>query len=385
MNHDRLTQAAAEHDGSNRQTALPHAASLETPTASSTATTGVWAGTEPREAFSAAVTALGEGLPAIPQIAQPAEGGTRWALDFLAPATGMLDLPVDLTAAGWRLARGEGREQRLSRSHTAQILDAVEEYHDERPTLLTLPGPWHLIRHMSLPSGAPVLSDFGAVRDVLQAYAFAAQAHLAEVERRTGRAPRARIVERHLDPILTGSVPTDSGFRTLPSLPEQAVFTGLQSFLARCGSAPLLHVPKLATVRIGGKDIRHADQLLDIGVGSIVVDLPTGSGSIGSPGEAPAVLAQWERLAEWADAGHEVWLNFPHSIQRARLRQTLELVWEPWNRIGMSRASAAQFGVLTGFAEPVSAGLLPPGADTGTSRSLMAAAADIHNALKEEE
>ena len=358
-----------------------------------TATTGVWAGTEPREAFSAAVSASGEGLPAIPQIAQPAEGGTRWALDFLAPAAGMLDLPVDLSPAGWRLARGEGREQRLCRSHTAQILDAVEEYCDERPTLLTLPGPWHLIRHMTLPTGAPVLSDFGAVRDVLQAYAFAVQAHLAEVERRTGQAPRVRIVERHLDPILTGSVPTDSGFRTLPALPEQAVFTGLQSFLARCGESPLLHVPKLGEVRIGGKDIRHADQLLDIGAGSIVVDLPAGAGaaesdgasSEGTAGDSPAGLARWERLAEWVDAGHEVWLNFPHTIQRARLSQTLALVWEPWQRIGMSRASAAQFGVLTGLAEPASAGLLPARADTGTCRSLMEAATDIHNALKEEE
>lgn len=352
-----------------------------------TATTGVWAGTEPREAFSAAVTASGEGMPAIPQIAQPAEGGARWALDFLAPAAGMLDLPVDLSPAGWRLARGEGREQRLSRSHTAQILDAVEEYCDERPTFLTLPGPWHLIRHMTLPSGAPVLSDFGAVRDVLQAYAFAVQAHLAEVERRTGQAPRVRIVERHLDPILTGSVPTDSGFRTLPGLPEQAVFTGLQSFLARCGENPLLHVPKLGEVRIGGKDIRHADQLLDIGVGSIVVDLPVVSGGEAewAAGESPAGLARWEPLAEWVDAGHEVWLHFPHTIQRARLSQTLALVWEPWQRIGMSRTSAAQFGVLTGLAEPASAGLLPAGAETGTCRSFMEAATDIHTALKEEE
>lgn len=353
-----------------------------------TSTTGVWAGTEPREAFSAAVTASGEGMPAIPQIAQPAEGGTRWALDFLAPAAGMLDLPVDLSPAGWRLARGEGREQRLSRSHTAQILDAVEEYCDERPTFLTLPGPWHLIRHMALPSGAPILSDFGAVRDVLQAYAFAVQAHLAEVERRTGQAPRVRIVERHLDPILTGSVPTDSGFRTLPALPEQAVFTGLQSFLARCGENPLLHVPKLATVRIGGKDIRHADQLLDIGVRSIVVDLPAGSGAAsaeGAAGDSSAGLAQWERLAEWVDAGHEVWLAFPHTIQRAWLSQTLALVWEPWQRIGMSRTSAAQFGVLTGLAEPASAGLLSAEADTGTCRTLTEAASDIHNALKEEE
>lgn len=345
-----------------------------------TATTGVWAGSEPREAFSAAAAAPGEGLPAIPQIAQSAEGGTRWALDFLASAAGMLDLPVDLSASGWRLARGEGREQRLSRSHTAQILDAVEEYRDERPTFLTLPGPWHLIRHLSLPTGAPVLSDFGAVRDVLQAYAYAVRSHLAEVERRTGQAPRVRIVERHLDPILTGSVPTDSGFRTLPALPEQAVLTGLQSFLARCGEHPLLHVPKLASVRIGGKDIRHAAQLLDIGVGSIVIDLPADGADDSSAG-----LARWERLAEWTDAGHEVWLAFPHNLQRERLSQTLALVWEPWQRIGMSRASAAQFGVLTGLAEPASAGLLPQGADTGTCRSLMAAATDIHNALKEEE
>lgn len=336
------------------------------------ATTGVWPGTEPRQAFDAAVSAPEDLTPSVPQMSQPAEGGTRWALDFLGTAAGLIELPVDLAPSGWRLARGEGREQRRLRSHTAQVLDAVEEYRDDRPVLVTLPGPWHFIRRIVLPSGAPVLSDFGAVRDVLQSYAFGVQAHLAEVAGRTGQAPRTRIVERELDPILTGRVPTDSGFRTLPALPEQAVLTGLQSFLARCGEAPVLHVPQLGTVRIAGKDVRHADQLLDIGVESIAVDLPTR-------------LNLWEQLAEWSDTGHEAVLAFPRKLDRSRLSQILRLVWEPWERIGMNRASAAQFGVLTGLSEPASAGLLPEWADIDSARDHMESAAAIHRALKEEE
>ncbi|MBR7502667.1 DAK2 domain-containing protein, partial [Mycobacterium tuberculosis] len=50
---------------------------------------------------------------------------------------------------------------------------------------ISLPGPWTLVTALSLPSGARVLGDSGARRDVVQAYAFGIS-DLAERIRRLG-------------------------------------------------------------------------------------------------------------------------------------------------------------------------------------------------------
>ncbi|WP_101651977.1 hypothetical protein [Brevibacterium ihuae] len=341
-------------------------------------TTGVWPGEDPREGTSAVFEDLAAGYPAIAHTGVPAQGGTRWAVDGIGAAVRLLaELPVDLGSFGWRLSRGEGRDQRVEDSRFGRTLDALGEYGEGYAgrTLVTLPGPWTLIRALSLPSGAPVLGDRGAVRDVAADYAAGIAAELDRCERLLGARPRVRLWEPSLDAILSGAVPTVSGFRTLPALAEQTVTAVLAALLRRTGPDTILGLPALGHVRIRGAAVPHRRLLADAGARALSVPLE----SLGDRG--------WEEVAEAVDTGTEVWLRLP---ARAGQRPDAVTQWvgalaEPWERIGMSRSTLAGFGILTGWELPVGLPpLLPADASVRTALGNTALAARLADALAEE-
>ncbi|GAA4284854.1 methionine synthase [Brevibacterium daeguense] len=340
-------------------------------------TTGVWPGDEPRRAASSAFTHLAEGLPSIPLVAVPAQGGTRWAVDSIGPAVSLLDqLPADLGPFGWRLSRGAGRDVRVERSRFGRTLDAVAEYGEgfAGAALLSLPGPWTLARALSLPDSNRALSDPGAVRDIIQAYAAGVQALRERCERLLGTRPRIRLWEPVLDQILTGSVPTVSGFRTLPALPERTVLDALRSFLVRSGEGTLVTVPQLAAVRLAGKEVAHREQLREAGVAAVCVPF------------AGLDLQGWEELAQAQEAGTEVWVRLPASAGEhpGDVKAWLAALTEPWKRIGMDVGSLAEFGILTGWELPLDLPpLLPETAAPTAAEGGAMLASRISQALKE--
>ncbi|MYM19896.1 hypothetical protein GSY69_07935 [Brevibacterium sp. 5221] len=342
---------------------------------------GPWPGTDAREAAAASFAELGEGLPPLPLLAAPAVGETRWAVDAVGCAAALLDgLPVDRDSYGWRLAAGAGRDLRRERSRTARALEAAEEYGAgfEGRALLSLPGPWTLLSALSLPGGGRALADPGAVRDVLQAYAAGAEQLLARAQRALGQAPRVRLLETALDAVLAGRVPTVSGLRTLPAVPEAAVVGGLRSFLRRTGEDTIIALPRLGSVEVRGARLRREDLLADAGAGAIAVPLPA---------DSPAGRAHWERLAEAADSGTEVWLRLPADAgaEPGEVTRWVDAVRRPWTALGMPAAAAAALGVLTGWELPVDdPPLLPADAAPAGARTRLRLAARIAAALEED-
>lgn len=379
---------------------------------SAASTTGVWADIDPREAVShgAELASSDPHLLPFPLMSSPAAGGTRWAADALGLAVQLLPgLPADIGPAGWRLLGGRAAtaartlDARREASRLSRAFDALGEYAEssDLPVLVSVPGPWTLTRRLGLPDESPVLGDPGARRDVLQSYAHGLLDLRERIHRVVAESPdtpldrvRIRLVEEDLDAILTGTVPTVSGYRTLPAVPDSHVVAGLRSVLQRTGEDTILSLPGLSSVRIGGKDIPQTSLAQDAGVRHLSVALRplsssprtgAGLGSASRTGSqrpaadqpaadrlAPALLRQWERLAEWTETGGGVWLRIPAGAasDSASVTGWVEAAALPWTRVGMGRAGLADFGILTGEELPTgSVPLLPEQASAQRSRT----------------
>ena len=353
-------------------------------------TTGVWANIDPREAVAhgADLASTHPHLLPFPLMSSPAAGGTRWAADALGLAVQLLPgLPADIGPAGWRLLGGRAAtaartlDARREASRLSRAFDALGEYAEssDLPVLVSVPGPWTLTRRLGLPDESPVLGDPGARRDVLQSYAHGLLGLRERIHRVVAGSPdtpldrvRIRLVEEDLDAILTGRVPTVSGYRTLPAVPDAHVVAGLRSVVQRTGEGTILSLPGLSTVRIGGKDIPHTSLVDDAGVRHLCVPLRPVSWASETDPLAPALLRQWERLAEWTETGGGVWLRIPGEAAAAAGSVTswVEAAALPWTRVGMGRAGLADFGILTGEELPTgSVPLLPEQASAQRSRT----------------
>ena len=357
---------------------------------SAASTTGVWANIDPREAVAhgADLASTRPHLLPFPLMSSPAAGGTRWAADALGLAVQLLPgLPADIGPAGWRLLGGRAAtaartlDARREASRLSRAFDALGEYAEssDLPVLVSVPGPWTLTRRLGLPDESPVLGDPGARRDVLQSYAHGLLGLRERIHRVVAGSPdtpldrvRIRLVEEDLDAILTGRVPTVSGYRTLPAVPDAHVVAGLRSVVQRTGEGTILSLPGLSTVRIGGKDIPHTSLVDDAGVRHLCVPLRPVSWALETDPLAPALLRQWERLAEWTETGGGVWLRIPGEAAAAAGSVTgwVEAAALPWTRVGMGRAGLADFGILTGEELPTgSVPLLPEQASAQRSRT----------------
>ncbi len=156
------------------------------------------------------------------------------------------EIGFDLQPAGWRIST-RGLDQRRARSLLSQDLDALERLAPDLagPLKVQLPGPWTLAATVELPRGGAVLGDVGARRDLAAALALAAAEHVADVRRRLpGAEVLVQLDEPALPAVLSGTVPTASGFRTHRSVDLPLASAALEEVLGAvtaAGATPLVH------------------------------------------------------------------------------------------------------------------------------------------------
>ncbi|WP_104117088.1 hypothetical protein [Arthrobacter sp. B1805] len=179
---------------------------------------GDWPGTDPLEANRAVRGELGGAhLPFLPSL--PARGPGS---DAVGRTLGVLvDLPFDLQPHGWRLVQRPGRDQRRAESALSSDINALGDIAgaEEQPAQrlrLHLHGPLSLAAGTHLHRGERVLVDHGARRELYESLA----AGVGNLVRRVSAvAQGAEILlqfdEPEADVVLTGRVPTASGYRTL--------------------------------------------------------------------------------------------------------------------------------------------------------------------------
>src|SRR5271165_6879856 len=157
----------------------------------------------------------------------------------------LVDLAVEVTPRGWRLAERPGRDLARARSMLSSDLDVLEEVLDRfrGPLKIQLCGPWTLAATLELPRTMNVaVADPGAVGDLIASLAEGAAAHVAEL---TKRVPGGRLIVQFDEPALPavagGAVPTASGMSRLAAVEPDPMRDGLAQVLAATRSYTVVH------------------------------------------------------------------------------------------------------------------------------------------------
>ena len=255
--------------------------------------------TDPR---AAAAVVAGE-LPDLPHL--PELPGRGPGADMVGRAAALLvDLHVDVQPSGWRLVDRPGRDERRATAYLSQDLDELESACQGAtgPVKLQVAGPWTTAAALRLTRGEPVLSDPGAVRDLVASLTEGVVAHVADLRRRLpGAAPLLQLDEPALPAVLAGGIRSTSGARRFAPVPAQDAQSVLRSVVTAvdvpvvvhcCAARPpvgLLHRAGAAGLSL---DLTQVSQETDEELGTALED-----GVALFAGVVPAVPSQGDGLS----------------------------------------------------------------------------------------
>jgi len=303
-------------------------------------------GTDPAEAMR---VVAGE-LPDFPHLPELPDRGPGADLTGRTAAL-LVEIPVEVTPRGWRLAERPGRDLARARTMLSSDLDVMEEVLDgfRGPLKIQLCGPWTLAATLELPRTLNVaIADPGAVADLTASLAEGVAAHVAEVGKRV---PGARLVVQLDEPALSavagGEVPTASGLSRLAPVEADVLRERLAQVIASTGKYTVVHSCSTAVpfgiIRAAGagalsfdlSQLRRGEQdavaeAAEAGLGLLTgvvpaVPEPAGPGPAG-PGPA-GTAAPGDGSAE--------------------ARQAAERVISLWRRLGLPLDTCAEQAVIT--------------------------------------
>lgn len=295
---------------------------------------GDWPGVDPIEANRAIRGELGgvnaPFLPALP-LRGPGSDATGRTLGVL------VELPFDLQPHGWRLTQRPGKDQRRAESALSSDLNALGDIAgaEERPAsrlVLTLQGPLSLAAGVHLHGGERVLLDHGARRELYASLAAGA----AELVRRVaavarGAGIRVQLDEPAAEAVLTGSIPTASGYRTLRAIDRREATEAWDLV-----TASVLAAGASGTVVAPGRGDVAFEAARSSAAEALVLELSGVSDR------------QWESLAEDVESGRHVWLALldpQHPVPQ--VSSLVEPVRAAWNRVGLPVAALSALTVTT--------------------------------------
>jgi Cobalamin-independent synthase, Catalytic domain len=308
-------------------------------------------GTNPAEAMR---VVAGE-LPDFPYLPELPDRGPGADLTGRTAAL-LIDIPVEVTPRGWRLADNPGRDLARARTMVSSDLDVMEEVLDgfHGPVKIQLCGPWTLAATLELPRTLNVaIADPGAVAELTASLAEGVAAHAAEVAKRL---PGARIVVQFDEPALaavaSGEVPTASGLSRLRAVEAEVLRERLAQVIAATRQYTVVHscsagVP-FGIIRTAGADAVSFDlsqlrrgeedavaELVEAGMGLL-------AGAVPVSGPVPVPEAQLGGPVR-ADRGNQ---GAPGDGS-AEARRAAERVIRLWRRLGLPLEGCPAQAVIT--------------------------------------
>jgi methionine synthase II (cobalamin-independent) len=315
---------------------------------------GSWPSNDPLEAVR---IAFGEfvdpGVPYLPELPSRGPGA-----DLLGRgAVLMVETPVDLQPSGWRLVNRPGRDYERAQAMLRQDLDVLAEVADgyRGPLKVQVAGPWTLAAGLYLPRLERAVVDAGACRHLVGALAEGVSVHVREVRRLVpGAEVVVQIDEPGLVAVLSGELPTASGFGRLRAVEEPVVAEGL------------------ATVLSAAKDAGAAETVVHCCAGNPPIDTLLRSGADGLSLDVSKLdVGSWEAIAPAAESGRRLWAGAVSTSAPAEAAASVaDQVWTPWRRLGLDVELLAAVAVTPacGLAR-----LSPSDARTAVSRATAAA------------
>jgi methionine synthase II (cobalamin-independent) len=298
-------------------------------------------GTDPAEAMRVVAGELPD-FPYLPELPDRGPGG-----DLTGRTAALLvEIAVEVTPRGWRLAERPGRDLVRARSMLSTDLDVMEEVLDgfRGPLKIQLCGPWTLAATLELPRTLNVaIADPGAVADLTASLAEGAAAHVADIAKRV---PGAQLIVQFDEPALSavagGEVPTASGLSRLRPVEAEVLRERLAQVIAGTGKYTVVHSCSTA-VPFG--IIRAA------GAGALSFDL------------SQLRRGEEEAVAEAAEAGLGLLAGVIPAVPApaspgpagptgpgdgsAEARQAAERVIRLWRRLGLPLETCPEQAVIT--------------------------------------
>lgn len=281
---------------------------------------GSWPGTDVVDTLRTTFGELPD--PHVPYL--PELPGRGPGADLIGRGAGLLvDLPVDLQPSGWRLVDRPGRDLGRALTWMRQDLDILAEVADgyAGPLKVSAAGPWTLAASLYLPRLERAVVDAGACRDLVASLAEGVARHVAEVRRLVpGAQVAVQLDEPSLPAVLTGALPTASGFGRLRAVEEPLVVEGMRTVLtaatAAGATATLVHCCAAEP---------PIDTLVRSGAAGISVD----AALLGKAG--------WEAVAPAVENGLTLWAGvMPTAGALPTAKAAADAVWDRWRKLGLA-------------------------------------------------
>jgi methionine synthase II (cobalamin-independent) len=320
---------------------------------------GSWPDTDVRQALSAVRDLLSEdGLPYLPEL--PARGP---GADMIGRSAGLLaELAVDLQPMGWRFVDRAGRDAHRTSALLRQDLDELAEAFDgyEGELKVQIAGPWTLASSIWLHRGERSVVDPGATRDLIASLAEGLRVHLAELARLVPKASFVvQIDEPGLPSVLSGELPTASGFGRIRAIDPTMAAEGLRDVVAAAGE-------RHTVVHCCASDVPLV-LLRDTGVRAVSLDVAL----LGPKG--------WESVAATVESGVELWAGVVPTEAAdgadVKVSEVIGPLVGAWHSVGLPLADLSRVTLTPACGL---AGLTPEGA-----RSVQQLAVDAALALNE--
>ena len=305
-------------------------------------------GTSPAEAMR---VVAGE-LPDFPYLPELPDRGPGADLTGRTAAL-LVEIPVEVTPRGWRLAERPGRDLARARSMLSSDLDVMEEVLDgfRGPLKIQLCGPWTLAATLELPRTLNVaIADPGAVADLTASLAEGAAAHVADIAKRV---PGAQLIVQFDEPALSvvagGEVPTASGLSRLRPVEAEVLRERLAQVIAGTGKYTVVHSCSTAVpfgiIRAAGAGALSFDlsQLRRGEEDAVAEAAEAGLGLL--TGVVPAIPAPETTQARPGPAGPTG--TVAPGDGSAEARQAAERVIRLWQRLGLPLDTCPEQAVIT--------------------------------------